>query len=684
MAIAEMKKIAVIGLEAVKANVISDIMELGAVEISGETADDAVADSAERDAETSAGSGDMRSGVAGDESGTAAQSADRAVSQISRRLSAVSQALGSLKRYSTAKSPLFSTRRQLGRKEFEDTMRLRGRMIDEADEILQLQRKHDEIRDAVSRKRAELAVLEPWMQYSVPLELRETEHTVIERGMLPAETDMDQLTELIYEKHHAVEIKEISRDRKQIYLAVISLRNCIGEVSEVLRKSGYTPAESGDLTGSSVENAELIRAEIRAGEAEIRRIDDQLTELCSCRKELETLHDALTAELDAEKVALDMRRTQKTFRFEGWVPVFCLNAVERVLEKHGCCFAVRTPDESETVPVLLQNDGLADPFEAVTEMYSLPDYRGVDPTRPMAVFYAVFFGMMLSDAGYGLVMAAVCFAIIKKYAPEGMSGRMVRMFFLCGLSTVFWGAMFGGWFGDFFQVAADVIFSRKITIEPLWFDPLADPARLLVWSLAFGIIHLFFGMGIRASMLIKRGQWKDAMFDVLPWYMVITGGVMWLAGSRLGSVTASAGIIMLSAGLLILLLAGGQNSHGAGRITGGLSSLYGITGYVSDILSYSRLLALGLATGVIASVVNTMGSLAGGGAAGTAVLLIVATAGHSFNLAINALGAFVHAGRLQYIEFFGKFYEDGGKRFEPLRRNTKYIRITDDADGGKK
>ncbi len=680
MAIAEMKKIAVIGLEVVKVNVIYDIMKLGAVEITEDTA----SDSAERDAETGAGHGGMRSGGSVDGSGTAARSTARAVLQISRQLSAVSQALGALKRYSAEKSPLFSTRRRLGRQEFEDTLRLRNRMIEETDEILQLQRKRDGIRDAVSRKRTELAALEPWMSYGIPMELRETEHTVIDRGMLDAGSDVRQLTETILEKTHAVEIKEISRDREQIYLAVISLRNCFGEVSEVLQKSGYISAEPGDLIGSAAENAELLRAEIRAGEAEVKRIDDQLTKFCSCKKDLETLHDALTAELDAEKAALEMRRTQKTFRFEGWVPAFCLNAVERVLEKHGCCFAVRTPDESETVPVLLQNGGLADPFEAVTEMYSLPDYRGVDPTGPMSVFYAVFFGMMLSDAGYGLVMAAVCFVIMKKYAPEGMSGRMVRMFFLCGLSTVFWGAMFGGWFGDFFQVAADVIFGRKITIEPLWFDPLSDPARLLVWSLAFGIIHLFFGMGIRASMLIRRGQWKDAVLDVLPWYMVIIGGVMWLAGNRLGSAAVSTGVIMLSAGMMILLLTGGRNSRGVGRITGGLSSLYGITGYVSDILSYSRLLALGLATGVIASVVNTMGALAGGGAAGAAVLLIVAIAGHSFNLAINALGAFVHASRLQYIEFFGKFYEDGGKRFEPLRRNTKYIRITDDADGGKK
>lgn len=668
MAIAEMKKIAVIGLEAVKADVISDIMELGAVEITGNVTDS--------DEET-----DVKNT---DADGSADDSPDGAAVSISRQISDVSQALASLKRYSREKSPLFSTRRSLDREEFEAVLRQRARMTGEAEEILKLQRACDEMKDAVAGKCDRLGTLEPWIRCSVPLELRGTAHTVIDRGMLPAGTDMKLLAETILERNRTVEIVEISRDREQIYAVVISLRSCFDEVSEVLRKNGYTSAEYDGAAGSAAENAEYLRAEVRAGKAEIRHMEDRLAALCSCRTELETLHDALTAELEAEKAALEMKRTQKTFRFEGWTPACCLPGLERVMKKYGCCFAVRSPYDDETVPVLLQNGGLADPFEAVTEMYSLPDYRGTDPTGGMGVFYAMFFGIMLSDAGYGLVMAAVCFAIMKKYDLEGMSGRMVRMFFLCGLSTVFWGAMFGGWFGDFFQVAADVIFGRKLTIEPVWFDPLDDPARLLVWSLAFGIIHLFYGMGIRAAMLIKRGRWKDAVYDVMPWYMVIIGGVMWLAGSRYGNVTVRAGIVMVSAGMLILLMTGGRNRRGLGRITGGLSSLYGITGYVSDILSYSRLLALGLATGVIASVVNTMGALAGGGAAGAAVLLIVATAGHAFNLAINTLGAFVHAGRLQYIEFFGRFYEDGGKRFEPLKKNMKYIRITDSVDGGKK
>ena len=361
-----------------------------------------------------------------------------------------------------------------------------------------------------------------------------------------------------------------------------------------------------------------------------------------------------------------------------------METVEKSLEEKECCFVSRDPEEGETVPVLMHNSSMAYPFEAITEMYSLPDYRGVDPTKYFALFYAMFFGIMLSDAGYGIVMAVACFIILKKFSLEGMTYKMIKMFFLCGLSTVFWGALFGGWFGDFFQVAAKVIFNKEITIEPIWFNPIEDPTRMLIWSLVFGVIHLFLGMGIHAAMLIKRGRWKDAVFDVFSWYMVILGGVMWLAGGSISAALVKPGMYITLAGATILILTGGRNKKGIGKITGGLSSLYSITSYVSDILSYSRLLALGLATGVIASVVNTMGSLAGGGIWGTIVLLIVFVAGHSFNMAINALGAFVHSSRLQYIEFFGKFYEDGGEEFEPLKKNTKYVRLMNDTDGGRK
>lgn len=399
---------------------------------------------------------------------------------------------------------------------------------------------------------------------------------------------------------------------------------------------------------------------------------------------IECLHDELIIERDREKVKSKLVKTKRTFNLEGWVPEGSEDAISKMLSDNECCYAFREPREDEEVPVLVQNSSMVQPFEAITEMYSLPSYRGLDPTKFFAFFYAMFFGIMLSDAGYGIVIAIACFVILKKYDLEGMTYRMIKMFFYCGLATIFWGALFGGWFGDIVQVAGKTIFNVDVAIQPLWFNPINDPTRLLIWSLVFGIIHLFLGMGLNAAMLIKRGKLFDAICDVFSWYFVILGAVMWLAGGAISPMVAKIGMYMAILGAAILLFTGGRHNKGIGKITGGLSSLYNITSYISDILSYSRLLALGLATGVIASVVNTMGSLAGGGVFGVIVLLVVFVFGHTFNMAINALGAFVHSSRLQYIEFFGKFYEDGGDEFDPFRKNTKYVRITNENNGGRK
>ena len=452
----------------------------------------------------------------------------------------------------------------------------------------------------------------------------------------------------------------------------------------ILKQHGYTPTPFKGWTGTAAENKERILAEIQETENRCVQVEKEISDLEGLKDGIECLYDELVIERDREKIKGRLLRSKRTFHLEGWVPEPATEAVDKLLEAKECCFAYRDPEDGEEVPVLTENNSFVYPFEAITEMYSLPDYRGVDPTKYFALFYAMFFGIMLSDAGYGLVIAIACFAVLKKFALEGMTYRMIKMFMYCGVSTVFWGALFGGWFGDFFQVAARTIFNKEITISPIWFNPIDDPTRLLIWSLIFGVIHLFLGMGIKAAMLIKRGQLVDAICDIFSWYLVILGAAMWLAGGSLSEALVKPGMYMAIVGALILLLTGGRNNKGIGKVTGGLSALYNITSYISDILSYSRLLALGLATGVIASVVNTMGSLAGGGAVGIIVLLVVFVIGHTFNLAINALGAFVHSSRLQYIEFFGKFYEDGGEEFDPFRKNTKYVRLTSDLDGGKK
>jgi V/A-type H+-transporting ATPase subunit I len=267
-------------------------------------------------------------------------------------------------------------------------------------------------------------------------------------------------------------------------------------------------------------------------------------------------------------------------------------------------------------------------------------------------------------------MAVITGLILKKYKLEGMKYRMVKLFFYCGISTAFFGALFGGWFGDIVTVAGKTFFNVDITVPPIWFNPLDDPMKLLIFCFIIGGIHIFIGMGLSAWLSIKDGRPLDAVFDVGLWYLLLIGATLLLIG-----VIPDVAKWMAIIGAVGILLTAGRNKKGIGKIIGGLGSLYGITGYLSDVLSYSRLLALGLASSVIASVVNTMGSFGGSGIKGVVLMTFAFVVGHTYNFAINGLGSFVHSCRLQYVEFFGKFYESGGEAFQPFGENTKYVDI---------
>lgn len=214
--------------------------------------------------------------------------------------------------------------------------------------------------------------------------------------------------------------------------------------------------------------------------------------------------------------------------------------------------------------------------------------------------------------------------------------------------------------------------------------------KLLIYSMAFGLVHLFVGLGIKGYMLLKDGKVLDFFCDVILWYVFLAGLLMMLIPSDIFASIAQTKIVFppivntlakalaIIGALGLLLMSGRANKNPVLRIALGAYDIYNITGWLSDVLSYSRLLALGLATGVIASVVNQMGSMFGKGVVGAIGFVIVFLVGHTLNLAINLLGAYVHTNRLQFVEFFGKFYEGGGKPFEPFESDTKYVDIKEE------
>ena len=339
----------------------------------------------------------------------------------------------------------------------------------------------------------------------------------------------------------------------------------------------------------------------------------------------------------------------------------------------------------------MSNNGFSASVEGVLESYGLPHKGEFDPTTIMSFFYVFFFGMMLSDAAYGAIIAIACFIVVKKFPrmEEGMK-KSLKMFMYCGVSTMVWGVLFGGYFGNVVDIVSGTFFGKTVTVPALWFIPLNDPMRLLVYSLAFGVIHLFVGLGIKGYMLLKDKKPVDFLCDVVLWYSFLIGLILMLVPTDIFASIAQAKIVfppflnMLAKALAIigavglLLMSGRENKNPALRIALGAYDIYNITGWLSDVLSYSRLLALGLATGVIASVVNQMGSMFGKGIVGVIGFVLVFVVGHTLNLAINLLGAYVHTNRLQFEEFFGKFYEGGGKPFEPFKSDTKYVDIKEE------
>ena len=651
MSIVKMQKIAVIGLEKQKESIMSKLMDFGAIELVSQ--------------KSKLSDKDLGSIVTLDDSHAKAAALDA-------KLSMAEAALNFLKKYEPAKEPLFTTRRVMK----ADAARNIDREKAEEDisSVLKLEEHLKDVNDRKNKLEQEEILITPWLEYAMPLEMIKTPKTIIHEGIVPATVDRQELMNDL-EVFGGIVAKLVHSDKDMNYIAFICLISQEQQILALLKQKGFSEVYFRGLKGTAKENLKRIKKEKEVLDEEIREIEQEASRMAMLRQSIENYRDMTAIDSEKEKIKNKLLRTKKTFYLEGWIPERLTEKAGKLLEGMNCCYEFADAEEGEEVPVLLDNKNFFVPYEAITEMYSLPDYRGFDPTSIFALFYAVFFGIMLSDAGYGIIMAVGCFTVLRKFNLEGNTYKMVKLFFYCGISTTIWGALFGGWFGDIVAVFTRTFLGTEIAIAPIWFNPLDDPMKMLIFSLILGIIHLFTGMAIKAYMQIKEGHWFDAVCDEGLWYITIIGFIAWLGGGMVLPAAAAVGKWMTIIGAAGLLLTGGRHNKGFGKVTGGLSNIYNITSYMSDILSYARLLALGLATGVIAQVVNTLGSLFGGGIGGLIALVIIFLLGHTLNLAINVLGAFIHSSRLQYVEFFGKFYEDGGEPFDPFRKKTKYIKI---------
>ncbi|MCH4006403.1 MAG: V-type ATP synthase subunit I [Eubacterium sp.] len=654
MSIVKMKRLSVIGLDTEKEQFVSKLMNLGALEVTDE---------------------DPQGGAEQQELPAAGENPEAA--ELDQKISDTETAIEALKEHSPVKSPLFFTRREMKKTDFQSVLQHRAEFTEETNGVLELKEQIRRLTEQRNRKESELSSVIPWKPYTIPLNFTGTRCTDFTLGVVPVNITLEDLQSAASEISETAVLEKVNEDKEYRYLLLITWKPDTAGVEEALKQRGFTVAAFPDFKDTASEAEVRLHNEIAELSDEVKKVGGQIAARYGQKKDIECLHDQLVMERDQVVLKGKLLQTKRTFRLTGWIPEGCMTAAKKMLDSCECYYLFEDPREDETVPVLLKNNAFVAPFESVTEMYSLPDYHGIDPTKWFSLFYACFFGMMLSDAGYGILLTVVTAVILHKFKIEGNLYHMVKMFLYCGISTIFWGAMFGGWFGNSVNAIAATFFHSNAAIKPIWFDPISNPTKLLIFSLGLGVVHIFLGMGLDAGMKIRRGHFWDAVFDDFSWYMVIGGIILMIALNGKSTGGFKAGEYIMIAGFIILLLTGGRDKKGFGKVIGGITAIYNITGFLSDILSYARLLALGLATGVIAQVVNTIGTLSGGGVKGAIILAVVFVIGHIFNLAINALGSFVHTSRLQYIEFFGKFYEDGGEPFNPFRRNTKYVRLTD-------
>lgn len=597
------------------------------------------------------------------------------ISFFDRSIASAQNAIDILSKYSTEKKSIFPSKCEISQKDYEKAAKSSDKTLKKVNETNAAIKETTALKNNIARLSALKESYVPWKDLDVDLSFNGTKRTAAIKGTLPLGTELD-----FSEISDCVFYKEIFKTGELKGIFLICPKDVYDDVTELLRKNGFAYPSFPMPNMTAAECISEIEKNIRTAETDIKNIENDFKLAAKKLDTLKIYRDYLTIRRERYTVREKLAQTRKTFLLEGYIPEKYAQSVKKRLETEFECFIeIENLTESDNPPIEFDNNGFVSPVETVVEMYSMPSKNDIDPNPIMSIFYYFFFGLMLSDAGYGILLFLGGLFITRKYKPEGTTGKMIKMFTICGIFTTFWGALFGSWFGDIIPKIAEVFFGRKIA--PLGiYDPVSNPIPLLILSFILGIIHLFCGMAINFYNLARHGKLKDAIFDIGFWYCLLVGLILVIPMEPLGSgVAAVVGKYLAIFGAVGLVLTQGRTkSNIFGRIFGGIGSLYDITSYLSDILSYSRLLALGLATGVIAQVINTMASLGGNSIFGIIMFVVVTIAGHTMNLLINLLGAYVHTNRLQYVEFFKKFYEGGGRKFDPFAIKSKYIKIKED------
>ncbi len=604
------------------------------------------------------------------------------IKQFERNAELTEQALKILNKVEPEKKGMlasFKGRREIDPDEIGRIASDSAKVIGICQKICKLDKQRADYAAEQVRIKTALAQLEPWKKLDIPLNTKDTATTAVLIGTLPRAYDNTSLSEAL-----AGECPELIFEFEILYsssnltcLTLFTPKKQRELAEKTLRTFGFSQPLNPTSRTPSVKSERLTDK----GDELAKKDEDARNDIAAFAKYRENIcetQDYFNLRTEKYQVLAELDQTNHIFVLNGYVPEEDCEKLEAVCSRVPSC-VVEFEDAGEDAPVKLKNNKFAEPAESIVTMYSTPSHGDIDPTPILAFFFYFFFGMMFSDAGYGVLMIIATAIAIKVFKPDKRMRNNLKLFQYCGVATVFWGLVFGSIFGDAPAMFYKMFTGNDITMKELlpWpiLDTQKDALMIMIMSIALGLVHILVGMGCKFYICIKQKKYADAFFDTGFWMLMLIGFAVLAVGMAVSQTVLyiGAGIAIASAAGLVLTQGRGKKGI-FGKLVGGVASLYDITSYISDLLSYSRLLALGLTTGVMAQVFNMLSNLFGTSVFGIICMIVIFAAGHAITIGLNALGSYVHTMRLQYVEMFSKFYEGGGKPFVPFSTKSRYFK----------